>query len=62
MLAAHDTRNRFGTVFIGDHTHAGVQLVLALVKRQNGFAIPGRTHRQIALDLGRVEDMQRTCP
>ncbi len=59
MLATHDTGNRFGTVFIGDHIHARLELIVSLVEAENGFAVFGRTNCQIALDLSRIEDVQR---
>ena len=61
MLAAHDTGDRFGTVLIGNHIHARLELIFTLIETENGFAILCQTHRQIALDLGSVEDVQRTA-
>ena len=59
MLAAHDAGNRFDAVVVCYDAHLRRQRVFAPVERQHLLAFAGAPHDEVALDLGRVEDMQR---
>ena len=58
-LAAHDARQRFDAVVVGDHADAAVERVGAAVQRFERLAVAGAAHGEIAFDLRRVEHMQR---
>ncbi|EEF26219.1 conserved hypothetical protein, partial [Ricinus communis] len=61
MFAAHDAADRLDAVFIGDNDIVAAELVFALVERQHRLAILGAADRQVAFDLGGVEDVHRTA-
>ncbi|MCY1503245.1 hypothetical protein D9M68_373650 [compost metagenome] len=61
MLAAHDAADRFDRLFVRYDDVVGAELVFALVERQHRLAVPGAADRQVALDLGGVEDVHRSA-
>ena len=58
-LAADDAGKRFDAIVVGNHAHGGIERVGAAVERKQLLALAGAAHDEIALDLGRVEDVQR---
>ena len=58
-LAAHDAAKADGTTVVGDHGHAGLERVGPAVERLELLALLGKAQAQIALQLSRVEHVQR---
>ena len=61
MLAAHDAGDQFDAACVGDDDHALVERVGLAVERQHALARARAAHRQVALDLGEVEHVQRAA-
>ncbi len=62
VFAAHDAADGFHAVFVGDHHHVTVETIGLAVQRQKFVILAATPDREIALDLGRVEDVQRAAP
>jgi len=58
-FAAHDAREGLDPLFVGDHAGAFIQRVGLAVEREQFFTILRTAYREIAVDLGGVEYMQR---
>ena len=59
MLSTHHAGDRFDAVAVRDDADLGVELIFAGVEGENLLPGLGAAHDQIALDLRRVEDVQR---
>ena len=59
MLAAHDAGDQLDAVQVGDDHHALVERIGPAVQRQHAFARTSPPYREIAGDLGEIEDVQR---
>src|SRR5690606_39281401 len=59
VFTAHDASDGFHTVVVSDHAHIGAEPVFPAVECQKRLAGNGPAHHEVALDLRRVEDMER---
>ncbi len=59
QLAAHDSGQTFRSLIVRDQHHPRLHGVGLAVQRQQRLAALGRMDAQLALDLGRVKDVQR---
>ncbi len=58
-LAADHAAEALHAVVVGDRGDFGVEFIFAAVQRQEPLALPREAHDEIALELLRVEDVQR---
>ncbi|MNZ49220.1 hypothetical protein D3C78_669810 [compost metagenome] len=59
MLPAHDAADRLEALFVGNDDIVRAELVFTLVEREDRLTLFRTANREIALDLGGVEDVHR---
>ncbi|MNL19455.1 hypothetical protein D3C87_1406550 [compost metagenome] len=59
MFTAHDAADGLEALFVGDDDIVRAELVFALIKREDRLTLFRTADRQIAFDLGGIEDVHR---